>query len=965
MKMKKMLSLLTATAMAASCMAGFASSASAATEADIVPISSTATYWFDDYMSAGLSAGDLIGESHFFSAKGNSYAANKGNYDGNLACLRLKNVQNVLQFSVSKPAEVTVYTQAHGSRGTVVTSTVPSSAYASYDAAIADTANVIAAQEASTSSFTFSLDAAADLCLSSYAGDFYIAGVGVTILTTDPEISVSPASSTINLGDTLTINATTQNTGDAAVVWSSDNEAVATVADGVVTTVAPGTANITATVTVNGVDYSATCALTVQDVATITFDISNVGGVTGTAPEAITVTKGETITIPVNNSLYMGDGISLKGWDIGSGNVVATGSEVTLTNDITARPTFAFNEANLGDAETSVTFYFGEVNGAPTTAVQGANNPSAIIVAQTTVGEEVIDVKADIDASAGKFNNYKRGDKWAQVNGGTIISVPVLAGSVVTMGDIYNDAGTYTIGGVEYTGDGGTYTATAAGTVDIVAGTESGGYWESVTVTYPQVEAASTPEPTATPTPTPAPTAAPVDLVADFTGEGILTADEVAAQTKVDFGINAAGERVAADSTDAVMVVDATTHASVHGLIWFKSTITVSGPAMITAGTCAWGADLIVKDADGNEVAKVNTNNGTCFHGDKTNNVVVAYYKGEGTTLSISGGNYLPYIAVKEIDASEIPNDATVTYDLGSVAATGTVPTAQTVEVGSEATIPVNRTLYVEGSTLTGWTDGTNTYAPGAALTVTENITLTPVFTANTAALGDADATVAFDFQQKNGTPVVAYQGGTNFLVYQATIGEAVIDVKMDVDTTSGKLANGSWQDWAQVNVGTKFIVPALAGSTVTVDTIYNDGNYTINGTAYTQSGQSTGETVTITDAATIEIVAGDPTGSYWRGFTVTYPKAVEKTYPTVTVAEFGTYTENAGNPAKAYTGTFTVDPETNNPVNCVKWTVGEATAVSSFGTTISSGTVVTGLVVVAADLDAIPAPTAEAGFAN
>ncbi len=370
--------------------------------------------------------------------------------------------------------------------------------------------------------------------------------------------------------------------------------------------------------------------------------------------------------------------------------------------------------------------------------------------------------------------------------------------------------------------------------------------------------------------------AEPVDLVADFSGEGLLTAEEVATGTKVDFGINAAGERVAADSADAVMVVDATTHASVHGLIWFKSTVKVSGPAMITAGTCAWGADLIVKDADGNEVAKVNTNNGTCFHGDKTNNVVTTYYKGEGTTLSISGGNYLPYIAVKEIDASEIPSEATLTFELGDVAAEGTVPTAQTVEIGAEAVIPVNRTLYVEGSTLTGWTDGTNTYVAGEAVTVTENITLTPVFEANTAKLGDAETTVAYDFQQKNGTPVVAIQGKTAFLVYQATIGEAVIDVKMDVDTTSGKLANGSWQDWAQVNVGTKFIVPALAGSTVTVDTIYNDGNYTINGTAYTQTGQSAGETVTIADATTIEIVAGDPTGSYWRGFTVTYPAIAE-----------------------------------------------------------------------------------------
>ncbi len=375
---------------------------------------------------------------------------------------------------------------------------------------------------------------------------------------------------------------------------------------------------------------------------------------------------------------------------------------------------------------------------------------------------------------------------------------------------------------------------------------------------------------TETPEPeTPAEPAAPVDLAADFSGEGLLTAEEVATATKVDFGINAAGERVAVDSADALMVVDATTHASVHGLCWFKSTITVSGPAMITAGTCAWGGDLIVKDADGNEVAKVNTNNGTCFHGDKANNVVVAYYKGEGTTLSISGGNYLPYIAVKEIDASEIPNEATLTFDLGGVAADGSVPEAQTVEIGSEATIPVNRTLYVEGKTLTGWTDGTNTYKAGDAVAVTENVTVTPVFEDNAAALGDAATTVTYTFRQDAGTPVVAMQGKTGFLVYQATIGEAVIDVKMDVDTTSGKLANGSWKDWAQVNGGTKFIVPVLAGSVVTMGNLYgDDGTYTIGGEALVGDGGA----YTATEAGTVEIVAGEPSGSYWSDFSVTYP---------------------------------------------------------------------------------------------
>ena len=85
MKMKRLVSAISALAMSVSAFAGL--TVSAATADDIVPISSTATYWFDDYMSAGLASGDLIGDNHFFSTKGNSYASNKGNYDGNLNCL--------------------------------------------------------------------------------------------------------------------------------------------------------------------------------------------------------------------------------------------------------------------------------------------------------------------------------------------------------------------------------------------------------------------------------------------------------------------------------------------------------------------------------------------------------------------------------------------------------------------------------------------------------------------------------------------------------------------------------------------------------------------------------------------------------------------------------------------------------------------------------------------------------------
>lgn len=83
-------------------------------------------------------------------------------------------------------------------------------------------------------------------------------------------------------------------------------------------------------------------------------------------------------------------------------------------------------------------------------------------------------------------------------------------------------------------------------------------------------------------------------------------------------------------------------------------------------------------------------------------------------------------------------SDITLTYSLGTTTAEGTLPASATVEVGSSYTLPVNTTLYVAGSTLTGWTDGTNTYKPGETITApSASTTLTPVFTANTKSLAD------------------------------------------------------------------------------------------------------------------------------------------------------------------------------------------------------------------------------------
>ena len=83
-----------------------------------------------------------------------------------------------------------------------------------------------------------------------------------TVNVTGVTLSQSEAAMTVG-GETLTLTATVapDNATDKTVVWTSSDPTVATVADGVVTAVAAGTANITVTTT-DG-NYTATCVVTV------------------------------------------------------------------------------------------------------------------------------------------------------------------------------------------------------------------------------------------------------------------------------------------------------------------------------------------------------------------------------------------------------------------------------------------------------------------------------------------------------------------------------------------------------------------------------------------------------------------------------------------------------------------------------------------------------------------------------
>lgn len=84
---------------------------------------------------------------------------------------------------------------------------------------------------------------------------------------TSPSVSFSAPTTEVNIGETVTNVATTENAGEAAISYSSDNIEIATVntSTGVVTGVAAGSATITATITVNEVEYTDSYIITVID----------------------------------------------------------------------------------------------------------------------------------------------------------------------------------------------------------------------------------------------------------------------------------------------------------------------------------------------------------------------------------------------------------------------------------------------------------------------------------------------------------------------------------------------------------------------------------------------------------------------------------------------------------------------------------------------------------------------------
>lgn len=379
------------------------------------------------------------------------------------------------------------------------------------------------------------------------------------------------------------------------------------------------------------------------------------------------------------------------------------------------------------------------------------------------------------------------------------------------------------------------------------------------------------------------------DLSIDMVN-GALTAEQRVDGTSYKFGLVADDEgnltQVDATADYANIVLEGKYHNS-HGWTGTKATFKVEGPVEVSLGNCYYGSGTAtLKNAAGEQVASASlVKDNTCWDQDHSS-VVTMKYTGEATTLTLEYSSYLPYIGVKAIEATSV----NVTYSLEGIECEGALlTTGGTYAAGDTYKVQgKNTSLYKEGYTLTGWTDGTHVYTLGQEILLgEEDITLKPVFTENTVTLADRTEVTTVKF------PVCVNEGsqkfnGSGFTVGQAAIGDTFIDVKAVIDVAAGTTAKFAYNkdEWTQVGAGTKITVPSYKGATISMASYQPfgaDGKTatTIDGQSDYTSGTSVSYTVANT-AETVDIVFGDDAGYVTNNIVVVLP-VPEKAFVPVT----------------------------------------------------------------------------------
>lgn len=245
--------------------------------------------------------------------------------------------------------------------------------------------------------------------------------------------------------------------------------------------------------------------------------------------------------------------------------------------------------------------------------------------------------------------------------------------------------------------------------------------------------------------------------------------------------------------------------------------------------------------------------------------VIVRFVRGDGWQDASKTWN-LDYLTItgEPLDPAKSAISFTKPADVEGIA-----PTPQSIDINTSFTIPQNYTLYKEGYTLTGWTDGETTFNVGSAYTMTKTVyELTPNFTPNSKSLDDRTeaVTVRWEFRKNEGVPFVS---GSAFLVGQANIDGIPLDMKITIDASKGKFDNSNG-DWAQVNPTTYFTIPVRKGSLFSSFTMSNTAKGSFDGV---ETGTNNGNNLEYTYSGTnSSMVVGLGACTWYKYIDVTYP---------------------------------------------------------------------------------------------
>lgn len=324
------------------------------------------------------------------------------------------------------------------------------------------------------------------------------------------------------------------------------------------------------------------------------------------------------------------------------------------------------------------------------------------------------------------------------------------------------------------------------------------------------------------------------------------------------------------------VVIAGTARGDSHGYDNVVVTIPAeAGNYKVTIGACSYGngAGNVTGSVSG-ELATFNQKLGDnmCYHQSTTNNIVTATFAVTAEqNIVVTCGQYTPYFKMEKLEAPMY----TVSFAKPD-GVEGTAPASIEVAAGDNVTIPVNRTLYKEGYTLVCWTNGSNNFATGTLFSPSGNVELEPIFSANASdfltATSEFSVTWAFE-EGVDATPSIEWNGNAGFLVKQATVGDASVDIKLEVDATASgsKFYNiGRGANWAQVNDNTVFRFPAKAGAVAELVAYSEPTGSDLDGAAHSAWASNTATFTTTKAAGQSELTVKG--AQYCRSLKVTYP---------------------------------------------------------------------------------------------